>query len=142
MTPTTPVRTPAEEAAESAALLGREQFAGSVLMILGLMHLTQAVAAFSSPDVYSGTDYSYAYNMDAWGWGLLVLGIVVFGIGVSLLFSQDWARILGILVAMLSALVNFMMVPQAPGWALLTIGLDIAVVWAVAAVIGQDRPDA
>jgi len=141
MTPTTTsVSSPADEAAASAELLGREQFAGSVLMILGLMHLTQAVAAFSSPDVYSGTDYAYAYNLDAWGWGLLVLGVVTFGIGVGLLFGQEWARILGILVAMFSALVNFMMVPQAPAWALLSIGLDVAVVWAVAAVIAQDRP--
>ena len=139
MTPTTPVRTPAEQAAESAALLGREQFAGSVLMILGLMHATQAVAAFSSPDVYTGTDYAYAYDLDAWGWGLLVLAVVTFGIGVGLLFDQEWARLLGILVALFSALVNFMMVPQAPGWALLVIGLDVAVVWAVAAVIAQDR---
>jgi len=132
--------TPAESAAETADLLGREQFAGSVLVLLGIMHAAQGIAAFTSGGVYTRVDYAYAYNLDAWGWGLLGLGGVVAGIGLGLLLDQEWARILGILVALFSALVNFMLIPQFPVWALLVIALDVAVVWAITVVIARSRP--
>jgi hypothetical protein len=137
---TTPVRDPAREAAASAKTLGREQFAGSVLVLLGLLNLAQGAAALKPGGVYSSTDYAYAYDLDAWGWGFLVLGVVVGGIGLGLLLGQEWARILGILVALFSALANFMLIPQMPVWALFVIALDVLVVWELTVVIARSRP--
>jgi hypothetical protein len=131
---------PSERAAETADLLGREQFAGSVLVLAGLLHGVQGVVALTSGSVYARVDYAYSYNLQAWGWGLLVLGVVVAGIGAGLLLDQEWARILGILVALFSALASFMLIPQVPVWALLLIALDVAVVWSLTVVIARSRP--
>ena len=43
-----------------------------------------------------------------------------------------WARAIGILLAALSAIANFLFIPYYPFWALLMIILDVFVIWALA----------
>ena len=56
--------------------------------------------------------------------------------GYFILSGQPWARAVGIGVAALSALSNFLFIPHYPIWALILIALDVAVIWALA----TDRP--
>jgi hypothetical protein len=49
------------------------------------------------------------------------------------LFGNLAARIVGIGVAALSAVANFLFIPHYPFWSLAIIGLDIFVIWALAA---------
>ena len=42
-----------------------------------------------------------------------------------------WAVIGGLAIAMLSALSNFFFIPYYPIWALLLIGLDLWIIWAL-----------
>jgi len=43
-----------------------------------------------------------------------------------------WARVVGIVVASVSLIANFMFIPYYPLWSLLIIALDVAVIWALA----------
>lgn len=56
----------------------------------------------------------------------------VTGIGLSL--DQDWARLVGLILAVLSALLNFMFIPYYPIWSIVVIAVDIAAVWALTTV--------
>ena len=51
---------------------------------------------------------------------------------------QVWARAVGIAVAALSALSNFLFIPYYPIWALVLIALDVAVIWALATYSPKD----
>ena len=53
--------------------------------------------------------------------------------GWGLLSGQTWARVVGITVAVLSAIAAFLWLPYYPFWALLIIALDVFVIWAIAA---------
>jgi uncharacterized membrane protein YgaE (UPF0421/DUF939 family) len=53
-------------------------------------------------------------------------------IGIFVLRGQTWARVAGMVLAGISALLNFFWLPQAPWWALLLIAVDILVIWALA----------
>jgi hypothetical protein len=44
-----------------------------------------------------------------------------------------WGRVVGIMVAGLSALANFFFIPYYPLWSLLIITLDVFVIWALCA---------
>jgi uncharacterized protein (DUF983 family) len=44
-----------------------------------------------------------------------------------------WARILGIIIAGVSLIVNFAFIPVYPFWAMLIIAVDVLVIWALAA---------
>lgn len=61
----------------------------------------------------------------------LLAGILVLAAGCAVLAGQLWARIVGIALAVLSMIANFLFVPYCPVWALLIIGLDVVVIWAL-----------
>ena len=54
------------------------------------------------------------------------------------LTGQTWARVIGIAVAALSALSNFLFIPYYSLWALVLIALDVAVIWALTTYRPQD----
>jgi hypothetical protein len=47
--------------------------------------------------------------------------------------GRTWGRVVGITLAVVSAVVNFAFIPYYPFWALTVIALDIFVIWALAA---------
>ena len=59
--------------------------------------------------------------------------------GWGLLSGRTWARMVAIILAVLSAIANFAFIPYYPFWSLLIITLDIFVIWAVAAHGGDLR---
>jgi galactitol-specific phosphotransferase system IIC component len=52
--------------------------------------------------------------------------------GWGLLSGRTWARVVAIVLAVLSAIVNFAFLPYYPFWSLLIITVDIFVIWAIA----------
>ena len=62
---------------------------------------------------------------------------MVVAIGLGVLAGQVWARTIGVLVAGLSAIVNFAFIPIYPVWSIAIIALDVAVIWALT-VHGRD----
>ena len=78
-------------------------------------------------------EYLFQFDITTWGWIHLILGIVVALAGVGLLAGRTWARVVGITLAVLSAIANFTFIPHYPLWALLVIALDVFVIWALAA---------
>ena len=112
---------------------GLELFAAVMMMIIGLFQLIVGLAALLRSSFYVVTDsYIFSYDITAWGWVHLVLGVLVGLTGIALVAGQTWARITGIVLVGLSALGNFLFIPYQPMWSLLIIVLDVAVIWALA----------
>jgi hypothetical protein len=59
--------------------------------------------------------------------------VVVAVAGFAVLSGATWARVVGITVAALSAIANFLFIPYYPFWSLLVIALDVLAIWALAA---------
>lgn len=78
-----------------------------------------------------GANYTYDLDTTAWGWIHLIIGIVVFFGGLSLLQRKPWAVGLAIGLAMLSAIANFFFIPYYPFWSILMIALAVFVIWAI-----------
>ena len=54
----------------------------------------------------------FQFDITTWGWIHLILGIVVALAGVGLLAGRSWARVVGITLAVLSAIVRSMFIPH------------------------------
>lgn len=77
-------------------------------------------------------NYAFKIDITAWGWTHLILGVLVAITGIGLLLGQTWARVVGIILAVLSAVANFLFLPYYPFWSILVITLDIIIIWALA----------
>jgi hypothetical protein len=108
-------------------------FAGVMMITLGIFHaLTGLTAILQDKFFVSTPNYLITVDVSAWGWVYLIGGAIVAVAGFFVLSGALWARAIGILLAALSAIVNFLFIPHYPIWSLLMIALDVFVIWALA----------
>jgi hypothetical protein len=109
-------------------------FAGVMMILLGCFHAFAGLTAILKDKFFVFTPGNYLISADVttWGWIHLIAGVVVALAGVFVFSGAVWARAVGILLAGLSAIANFLFLPYYPFWSLLMIALDIFVIWALA----------
>jgi hypothetical protein len=119
--------------AESGWAAGGVVFAGVLMLVHGILIVFQGIAAIAEDEVYARIgDYVYKINLTGWGWILLILGVVAVATGVGLLKGAGWARVVGIVLASLSMILQFLFLPYAPIWSIILIAIDVFVIWALA----------
>jgi len=109
---------------------GWSLFAAVIMITVGIFSALDGLAAIIKKEFFVVVR-SYAFKLDvtAWGWIHLVLGVLLVVTGYFVLQGADWARGVGIGLASLSAIANFVSLPYYPLWAVLIIALDILVIW-------------
>jgi hypothetical protein len=108
-------------------------FAGIMMIVVGIWEALEGLIAIFENDFYVATRrYLFQFDVTAWGWIHVILGLVLASAGYGLLTGRTWARVVAITLAALSAIANFLWLPYYPLWALLIISVDVFVIWAVA----------
>jgi uncharacterized membrane-anchored protein YitT (DUF2179 family) len=117
---------------------GTAVFAGVIMIIGGAFQAVEALAAIVN-DKYLVVlpEYIYAFDLTLWGWIHLLVGLGLLAIGIFLLRGATWARMAGIVVAVISAIVNFAWLPYSPWWALMVIAIDVLIIWALTSYLRQ-----
>ncbi|MFD9305660.1 hypothetical protein ACFWCB_23910 [Streptomyces sp. NPDC060048] len=111
---------------------GRLVFAAVMMIFSGIMMLLAGISAIAQDDVFFATrNYVYTFNLTGWGWIHLILGIVITVAGFAVVKGVVWARVIGVVLAGLSMIANFLWLPYTPWWALLFIAIDGVVIWAL-----------
>jgi hypothetical protein len=114
--------------------IGAILFAAIMMLMSGIFQaLSGLVAIFENEFFVATRNYIFKFDVTTWGWINLLVGIVVAFAGWGLISGRTWARVVGIVVALVSAVTNFMFIPYYPFWSLLIIALDIFIIWAIAA---------
>jgi hypothetical protein len=133
------IRQPTGPAVEpDGRALGITAAAGLILILVGVFGMIQGIVGLLDNDLYVVTN-KWLFEMDrtAWGWGHIVIGLIALGAGLGLFFGKAWAAVIAVIIASVSILANFAWLPYYPVWALLVIGFDVFVIWAVT-VHGSD----
>jgi hypothetical protein len=118
----------------SGIAVGFTVFAAISMIVLGALDALQGLAAIIKKHYFVVTDdYVYKFNVTAWGWIHLILGIVVLLAGVALLQGAFWARIVGVIAAAVVAITNFMWLGYYPVWSVVIIAVSFIVIWALTA---------
>ncbi len=109
-------------------------FAGVLMIMVGGFQALVGLVAVLQDDFYVTTK-NYVFDIDptAWGWIHLIVGIVVVLAGFAILAGQTWGRVVGVILALISAITNFAFIPYYPFWSMLIIALDVFVIWALVA---------
>jgi hypothetical protein len=116
-------------------------FAGVMLILVGFFHAIEGLVALFQDDYYtvrpSGLVVSVNYTV--WGWVHLVLGIVALLTGMGLLAGNLVARVVGVGLAVVSAIVNLAFVAAFPVAATLLIVFDVVIIYAIVVHGGELR---
>ncbi|MEV8038605.1 hypothetical protein [Streptomyces sp. NPDC086182] len=118
---------------------GWTAFAAVMMIFGGAMAIFQGIAAIAKDSVFVTTsNYVYSFNLTSWGWIHLTLGVLVILAGIAVFRGMLWARIVGITLAGLAMIANFMWLPYSPVWSSVLIAIDAFVIWALCVGSGRD----
>jgi hypothetical protein len=120
--------------ATSGWAVGFVLFAAIMMIMIGVFQAIAGLVAIFENEFYVATrNYLFQFDATTWGWIHLIVGVVIAFAGWGLMSGRTWARVVGITLAVLSAIANFAFIPYYPFWALTIIALDVLVIWALAA---------
>jgi hypothetical protein len=119
---------------QSDAWFGWIAFAGIMMILVGTFEAFEGLAAIFKDEFFVVTNNGLlvSANYTAWGWLHLILGAVVVAAGCGVFVGKTWARVVGIVLAMLSATVNLAFLAAYPVWSVMVITLDVIVIYALA----------
>lgn len=120
--------------APSGLAVGTTYAAAIILIIGGICHAMQGVVGLATNEFYVATQrWIFQFDVTAWGWIHILVGLVAVLAGFGLFSGAAWARMVAVAVAAVSILVNFAWLPYYPIWAVLIIAFDVFVIWALTA---------
>ena len=118
----------------SGGAVGLTVFAAVMMIMIGVFQSIAGIVALVNDQFYVvGDEWVFQFDITTWGWVHLLLGIVIALAGIGLLYGQVWARTVGVILAVISAVVNFAWLPWYPIWAIVVITLDVLIIWALTA---------
>jgi hypothetical protein len=120
--------------------MGGTAFAGVMMLLIGVFHAIAGLVAIFDDEFYVlGANYTFELDVTGWGWIHLLGGVAVALAGLCFFSGATWARIVGITLAMLSAVANFFFIPYYPFWSILMIALAVWAIWALTRPVVVER---
>ncbi|TLQ44759.1 DUF7144 family membrane protein [Streptomyces marianii] len=111
---------------------GGTLFAGVLMMVTGVISILEGIAGIVEDEVYARIgSYVFSWDLTAWGWVHLVLGILVAITGWGILKTMAWGRYLGVALASLNIIVQFLFLPYQPLWAIFSMAISVFIIWAL-----------
>jgi hypothetical protein len=116
-------------------------FAAVMLVLIGTLHIFEGIAALLNGSYFTVRGSGLLLHMDltAWAWVHIRVGVVLLVTAVGVFGGWVWARAIGTLVAMLSALVNAASLSTQPVWSSIMIIVAVLVVLALTVHGGEIR---
>jgi hypothetical protein len=113
-------------------------FAAWMMIMIGFFQAMAGLAAIIENEFFVATrNYLFEFDVTAWGWIHLIAGIIVGIAGFGLFSGAVWARTIGVIMAVITAIANFGFIPYYPVWSIVIIALCVTVIWALT-VHGRD----
>lgn len=104
--------------------------AGTLMVLTGLLTAFIGIVGIIRGIFFAGVGaYPFHFGVHGRGIVLLVIGAVMLFVGAGLLARVQRARHLATVVAVVSAIANFLFLPFYPLWSIIVIALDVLIIW-------------
>ncbi len=129
-------------APEATRWTGWILFASFMMLMNGVIGLLEGLMALVNDDYYhvTASGLALSVNYTTWGFVHLVLGAALIASGIGVMAGNMAARIVGVVVAGLSALAALAFIEAAPLWGVIVVTVDILVIYALT-VHGDEMRD-
>ena len=115
-------------------------FAGTMLLIGGTLSIIYGfVALFNDNWVVFGNTNAVFLDLTGWGWVHVIIGALIVLSGFGVFTGNVLARTVGVIVAAVNMIANFLWLPVYPFWAIIIIVIDALVIWALIVHGGELR---
>jgi vacuolar-type H+-ATPase subunit I/STV1 len=108
-------------------------FAATMAVLIGFFHAMAGLVGIFKDEYYAVAKRDLIVSVDytAWGWAHLAFGVLAIAVGFGMASGQMWARVVGVIFAVLSAVVNLAFLNASPVWSTTLIAFDVLVIWAL-----------
>ena len=108
--------------------------AAIILIMAGFFDLMIGIVGLVTNEFYVTTrEWIFQFDATTWGWVHIIVGAIAVAAGFGLFSGRVWARTLGVIIAVVSIVANFLSLPYYPVWANVIIAFDLFVIWALTA---------
>ncbi len=114
-------------------------FASIMLAIAGALNIVWGIAAISKSKFFTQNATYIVSGLNTWGWVVLIIGALELLAAYSVLVGGQYGRWLGIFVAGINSIAALMSIHAYPFWALCLFGIDVLIIYGLAAYGGQHR---
>jgi hypothetical protein len=135
--PTTHRAGPASDGEEDLRGAGLVEFAGILIAIFGIFNIIDGIAAIAKSHAFTANAHYIFGNLRAWGWVMLVFGILQLIAVGALARNRPWARWFAVVVLALNTLAHMMSLPSYPIWSVLVIAANIVALYGLLAYGGK-----
>jgi hypothetical protein len=127
---------------EVTGWVGWVYFAGFMMILMGFFQAVLGLTALLNDKFYLALQGRLlVWDFTTWGWIHLLFGIVVLLAGMSLFSGSVWARVVAVLLATVSILVQFTFLSVYPLWSLVVMTVDVFIIYALTVHGSEVRAD-
>ena len=109
------------------------------VLLAGVLNLVYGIAAIGDSQFYV-RDVKYVIgDLKTWGWFLTILGAVQVITAIGVFRASEAARWLGIGFAAANMIVQFLVLPAQPVWAIMVFFIDVIIIFGLLTYGGRDR---
>jgi uncharacterized membrane protein (DUF2068 family) len=113
--------------------LGWILFAWFMLLIAGVMNVIDGIAALGDRQFFKTHEaVTLGSNLHAWGWIVLIWGVLQICASVSIWRAAAFGRWFGILAAGINVFIQMLFLPSYPVFALSIMVIDVLVIYGLA----------
>jgi hypothetical protein len=128
-----------QNAIEEAEGGGWILFAAIMITIAGALNVIWGIAAISESKFFTQNATYVLSSLNTWGWIVLIIGVLELGAAYSIVVGGQLGRWFGIFMAGINSIAALMSIPAYPFWALCLFGVDILIIYGLAAYGGQHK---
>ena len=128
----------------SRSMAGWIGFAGILMLIIGSIDFFQGLIALFEDEYFVVTASGFlVVDLTAWGWIMLIWGVLLVLAGLGLIAAQSWARWFAIVVVSVNVIaqLGFLGNSQYPLWSLTVMALNVIVLYALTARWSESAAD-
>jgi hypothetical protein len=104
--------------------------AGTLMVLSGMLTFFIGIVGLINGIFFNRVaTFPFYYSVRSRGVTFIVLGAIAFAVGLALLVHMYWARTVATVVAVVTAVANFMFLPFYPFWSVIVLALNVVIIW-------------
>lgn len=115
-------------------------FAGIMILLVSVLNILWGLSAIANAHVVINGNHFIIDHRNAWGWAILIIGVLQLFAAFSIWSGGEYGRWIGIFTAGINAIAVLSDMQAYPWWSLAIFTIDVLIIYGLVAYGGQRGP--